>query len=636
MSTVAWLALLASLPLLDVPPKKQTASPRDLAVVIGISDYAFIDDVPYADRDARAFATYLAEARGVPRERIRLLLNGKAVRETIEAALQFAADHADPAGTVWFFYAGHGVPTARGDDGVLTGADVQQNVESFEARGISRSALIARLAGVRARQTVALLDACFSGKARTGETLAPGLRPLLAVPATPAHDRVLVFSAAANDEVSGPFDRARQGLFTYFAIGGLRGWADANGDKDVTVRELHDYVRGGVGAILSDGSRSQSPNLNLPAGHPGLELALARNAGEAAPELGGLIAASDPVNVALATTPAELAQVPELRERLRPGGALRFDIEPDILVAYDRAVAADRDGSSDPQAAVDAWNRLHALEGNNPFRNDARARALEWQKYALHAQQREKDTARLKKVLPLASISLEQKAELLDTFASVYGGTEAAKLVSGIPDGATRAELCKRLPDASASVHFDMPFRDLRRVEAVVLADGARVGHTREGAVKVPACSDRISVVAAGGDRWEGKVELGRQPLSLQPRFWDTTDDSFSILAQQRLWEQRRPGALYYAGTSAVGGLAVLSAYSTVLLMNGTHPFGFDTCCQRDRQALGLLTGLGAIGFGWWTGHLIHAAVNYPPRPAAATPAGEVHPGKESAPPEAR
>lgn len=51
------------------------------------------------------------------------------------------------------------------------------------------------------------------------------------------------------------------------------------------------------------------------------------------------------------------------------------------------------------------------------------------------------------------------------------------------------------------------------------------------------------------------------------------------------------------------------------MVMQGIQPFFFDTCCTLDRQAMGTLTGLIALGFGVWSGLLIHGAMTFPPRP---------------------
>ena len=48
-------------------------APDDAAVVIGIEDYAFLPDVPFAERDAQAVSDLLVYTIGVPADRVRVL-----------------------------------------------------------------------------------------------------------------------------------------------------------------------------------------------------------------------------------------------------------------------------------------------------------------------------------------------------------------------------------------------------------------------------------------------------------------------------------------------------------------------------------------------------------------------------------
>ncbi len=186
-----------------------------------------------------------------------------------------------------------------------------------------------------------LLDACFSGKSREGVALLDGLRPLLPVAEAAGSSKVLVLSAASGDEVSGPFAPVRQGLFSYFAVGGLRGWADLDGNGTVTGAELSTYVSRGVASALTDGSRSQTPNVNAKDGDARLSWTLSEQAGEQGPDLAALAlgdvgatgglgivgAAPGPSGGPVANVPAfgsAPSAVPELRVELAPDGTYRI------------------------------------------------------------------------------------------------------------------------------------------------------------------------------------------------------------------------------------------------------------------------------------------------------------------------
>src|SRR5690606_14890195 len=83
--------------------------------------------------------------------------------------------------------------------------------------------------------------------------------------ATAATGATLEWNAAGPDQLSGPFVPARQGAFTYFAIGALRGWADGHvdGRRDgtVTANEAQLYVADALRAVqITD----QQPQLATP------------------------------------------------------------------------------------------------------------------------------------------------------------------------------------------------------------------------------------------------------------------------------------------------------------------------------------------------------------------------------------
>ena len=60
---------------------------------------------------------------------VQTLRDTEATRETITRSAAIAAA-VKPGGTLWFVFVGHGAPSARGDDGLLLGVDVQPNSDS--------------------------------------------------------------------------------------------------------------------------------------------------------------------------------------------------------------------------------------------------------------------------------------------------------------------------------------------------------------------------------------------------------------------------------------------------------------------------------------------------------------------------
>jgi hypothetical protein len=231
-------------------PAPSPGGEDDAALIVAIEDYAFVADVPGAKRNGLDWYAWLTDGRGVPPERVRLLADAEGTREEVLAAL--AALQPADGGQRWVVFIGHGAPTADGHDGLLLGADVQQNARSVQARGILRSELVAA-----APDAVVVLDACFSGRDTRGAALIPGLQPMIPDWATPPTPTATVLSAGGADEFAGALPGEARPAFSYLVLGALRGWGDADGDGLVTAREAADYASRALQAVLV--GRNQRP-----------------------------------------------------------------------------------------------------------------------------------------------------------------------------------------------------------------------------------------------------------------------------------------------------------------------------------------------------------------------------------------
>jgi hypothetical protein len=119
------------------------------------------------------------------------------------------------------------------------------------------------------------------------------------------------------------------------------------------------------------------------------------------------------------------------------------DVDAYVLVAIDEARSAE---AQNPDDAASAWRAVAELPGANPFRETASERAKEWQAYAESKRafdaQLSRDTARLKKVLPLAAVTDATKTELLVRYTRAYGAPKASALLPLLPPAARQgAEL---------------------------------------------------------------------------------------------------------------------------------------------------------------------------------------------------
>ncbi|MFH1532183.1 MAG: caspase family protein, partial [Pseudomonadota bacterium] len=184
------------------PPMTGQSAPQDAAVVIGIQDYDKLAKVPYAKRDAVLFHQFLMKSVGVPRGRISNLHARAPQKEQIEQELELRASEVGAGGTLWIYFAGHGLPVGT-EDAALLGVDARGDLDNLIGRGVKRSWLMDVAGRSKAERVVVVLDACFSGRSRGGDAVLPGTR--FVVPTSVAAvDRIAVWSATSAEEVAGP------------------------------------------------------------------------------------------------------------------------------------------------------------------------------------------------------------------------------------------------------------------------------------------------------------------------------------------------------------------------------------------------------------------------------------------------
>jgi len=221
------------------------------AAVIGISQYKTVRSLEFADQDALGVYNYLLNQVGVPKENLFLLTNQQAtlvnVRRTLGTELKRKANVQD---TVIIYFAGHGAPetdaTSPDNDGLekyLVPYDADP--DDLYTTGMPMREVEVILQRLAAERVIFITDTCFSG-ATTGRTFTTGARRAAVSEAflarlTNAKGRVVMAASRAN-EVSAEFSNLRHGVFTHFLLEGLRGKADLDGDKVITIDEIYNYV----------------------------------------------------------------------------------------------------------------------------------------------------------------------------------------------------------------------------------------------------------------------------------------------------------------------------------------------------------------------------------------------------------
>ena len=247
----------------DAPAYKSKEDPDAFAMVVGIEKYASIPEARYAERDAAAVREHM-RALGVPDRNIVFLTGPEASRAGLAKNLEtWLPRNVSPRSTVFFYYSGHGAPDTRTGRSYLVPWDGDARFLDDTAYPVQR--LYEKLGALKVKRVVAALDACFSGAG--GRSVLPsGARPLVVKAETglKVTGSLLVFSAAAEDEITGAEESQGHGLFTYHFLKGLSGEA-ADKDGRVSARGLFDYLRPKVQDAARRENRDQTPALHEPA-----------------------------------------------------------------------------------------------------------------------------------------------------------------------------------------------------------------------------------------------------------------------------------------------------------------------------------------------------------------------------------
>lgn len=223
---------------------------RRFAVLVGVSDYPADGwDLAAAASDAGALFGVLNDpgnGRNVRDDRAVLLLDGKATSHNLRSALgRWLVGRVREEDSVILYFAGHGIYGADLAQAAADGAgaraekyflpadwDGTRTAEGLYDAGIPMGELTEYLARLRAREVVLLFDTCHSGAAEAGSPANE-----LARLTRPSRSALRAILASA-----GPHQRALDGLFTPLVVDGLRGRADTDGDRRVTLGEASDYV----------------------------------------------------------------------------------------------------------------------------------------------------------------------------------------------------------------------------------------------------------------------------------------------------------------------------------------------------------------------------------------------------------
>ncbi len=217
------------------------------ALIVGASRYDHFESLKYTDDDAYRIYAFLKSPEGgaVPEDHIRILIDESAIAENIYKGLDDIIAMAGKEDLVLIYLAGHG----------LQGFYVPTDSDGYRNR-VEYDVIKERLSLCQARQKLVIADACYAGSLLAAKTPIFESVDLFYKKLLSSGGGTAFLLSSKSEEFSLESLGLRQGIFSHYLIEGLKGEADTNKDKLVSLDELYAYVYGHV--------RTYSGNMQTP------------------------------------------------------------------------------------------------------------------------------------------------------------------------------------------------------------------------------------------------------------------------------------------------------------------------------------------------------------------------------------
>jgi len=254
-----------------IVPVEMPVQSQRFALVIGVSKYkdSRIPGLRYAAADAKSMYEWLVSPDGgrYAPSRVKLLLNEEATMNNVRDAMFRWLKTPIKEDQVLIYLAGHGSPESPDDMSNLFFLPHDTKYDKIGSTGFPMwdiETAIKRF--VKAQKVIVIADICHAGgvgsefmKSKRGVKNVTQVSSALNNLANTG-DGVVVLSAADNRQFSNEGQQwgGGHGVFTWYLLEGLKGEADYNKDKRVTLGELIPYLSE---KVRRDTKSSQSPTV---------------------------------------------------------------------------------------------------------------------------------------------------------------------------------------------------------------------------------------------------------------------------------------------------------------------------------------------------------------------------------------
>lgn len=209
------------------------------ALVVGVATYQHMPSLKYTDDDAYQLYAFLKSPEGgaIPNENIKVLVDDVATKNNILMSMEQLFSKADENDVVLLYMSGHG----------LEGSFIPSDFDGFRNQ-LAYSDINEILNQSKAKHKLCIADACHSGSlvSHKGGDFAPAVNNYYSILDNLETGGTAMLLSSASDELSLEYSGLRQGVFSHYLMNGLRGAADSNDNKIVTISELYSYMYSNV------------------------------------------------------------------------------------------------------------------------------------------------------------------------------------------------------------------------------------------------------------------------------------------------------------------------------------------------------------------------------------------------------
>ena len=247
----------------DYPKATSNKNSNAVAVVFGIESYRNAPDVSNAVNDADIFREYLIQRFGLNRENIYLRLDEQATKGEFDKVFSsngWIDRNTNKKSDVYIYYAGHGAPDVKTKKTFLVPYDSDPNYAT--STGFAIHKLYENLSELNVNSITLIMDACFTGISRENQPILADARPIyIEVEPSIIPSNMVVFTASSGNQISSGYAQKNHGIFTYYFLKGLNGYADGNNDRKITVNEMSGYLSENVPQQARKLGREQNPQV---------------------------------------------------------------------------------------------------------------------------------------------------------------------------------------------------------------------------------------------------------------------------------------------------------------------------------------------------------------------------------------